>query len=258
VLHVEVLHLASAAGILMVALAIVFFGSIWMFGGLSVIEKKRVAVIALFLVCSAVFWAGYEQAGSTLNLFARDYTDRSFLGSHFAGGQHPASWYQSVQALYVLLFAPLFAWTWVALGRRNLDPVAPVKFGLGLLQLGLAFAVMMFAAKLVISSAHPVLPGWLLVTYLLQTTGELCLSPVGLSNVTKLAPARYVGQMMGTWFMGMAIGNLAAGLIGGEVGGGSVTEMPAQFLHMALIGGATGVLLLLIARPVRAWMGGVT
>ncbi len=116
---------------------------------------------------------------------------------------------------------------------------------------------MMFAAKVVISSSHPVLPGWLLLTYLLQTTGELCLSPVGLSNVTKLAPPRYVGQMMGTWFMGAAIGNLAAGLIGGEVGGGSVTDMPAQFLHMALVGGGAGVLLLLIARPVRAWMGGV-
>jgi POT family proton-dependent oligopeptide transporter len=257
VLHVKVLELASAAGIVMVGLAVVFFGSILMFGGLTAIEKKRVVVIALFLVCSAVFWAGYEQAGSTLNLFARDYTDRTFLGAYFTGGQHPASWYQSIQALYVLMFAPVFAWAWLALGRRNLDPVAPVKFGLGLLQLGLGFAVMMVAAKLVISSSHPVLPGWLLLTYLLQTTGELCLSPVGLSNVTKLAPARYVGQMMGTWFMGMAIGNLAAGLIGGEVGGGSVTDMPMQFLHMALVGGGTGVLLLLVARPVRAWMGGV-
>jgi POT family proton-dependent oligopeptide transporter len=256
-LHVNVLELASAAGIVMIALAVVFFGVIFLFGRLETVEKKRVGVIALFLVCSAVFWAGYEQAGSTLNLFARDYTDRSFLGSYFAGGQHPTSWYQSVQALYVLIFAPVFAWTWLALGRRNLDPAAPVKFGLGLLQLGLGFAVMMIAAKLVISTSHPVLPGWLLLTYLLQTTGELCLSPVGLSNVTKLAPARYVGQMMGTWFMGMAIGNLAAGLIGGEVGGGSVADMPSQFLHMALVGGVTGVLLLLVARPVRAWMGGI-
>jgi len=151
----------------------------------------------------------------------------------------------------------VFAWVWLALGRRNLDPAAPVKFGLGLLQLGLGFAVMMVAARLVIRSGHAVLPGWLLLTYLLQTTGEICLSPVGLSNVTKLAPARFVGQMMGTWFMGMAIGNLAAGLIGGEVGGGSVSDMPAQFWHMALVGGGTGVALLLIARPVRAWMGGV-
>jgi proton-dependent oligopeptide transporter, POT family len=256
-LHVNVLELAGTAGIVMIALAIVFFGSIFLFGHLQPIEKKRVAVIALFLICSAVFWAGYEQAGSTLNLFARDYTDRSFLGSYFAGGQHPTSWYQSVQALYVLIFAPVFAWIWLALGRRNLDPSAPVKFGLGLLQLGLGFAVMMVAAKLVTSSGHPVLPVWLLLTYLLQTTGELCLSPVGLSNVTKLAPARYVGQMMGTWFMGMAIGNLAAGLIGGEVGGGSITDMPVQFFHMALVGGGTGVILLLIARPVRAWLGGV-
>ncbi len=255
-LHVSVLLLAKGAGAVMVAVAVVFFGSLLLSGLLSATEKKAVAVIAIFFVCAAVFWAGYEQAGSTFNLFARDHTDRSFLGSWFASGQHPVSWYQAAQAIFVLLFAPVFAWLWVTLGARGRDPSAGAKFGLGLLQLGMSFAVMMAAATIVLRTGHPVLPGWLILTYLLQTTGELCLSPIGLSNVTKLAPSRYTSQMMGTWFMGAAIGNLAAGVIGGEIGSG-VADMPAQFLRMALIGIVSGGVMLLLARPVRAWMGAV-
>jgi proton-dependent oligopeptide transporter, POT family len=255
--HVDVLELASGAGILMGLLAVVFFGAVLGFGGLSAAERKRVVVIAVFFLAAALFWAGYEQAGSSLNLFARDDTDRSFLGSWFASGQHPVTWYQSFQAIFILLLAPVFAWVWLALGRRNRDPSAPAKLGLGLVQLGFSFVVMMAAAKLVFTGGHRVMPGWLVTTYFLQTTGELCLSPIGLSNVTKLAPPRYAGQMMGTWFLGAAVGNLAAGLIGGEVASGSLTEMAAQFLQMALIGCGSGVLLLLLARPLRAWMGGV-
>ena len=255
-LDLDVVQLARATGAAMVALAVAFFGSVLLSGGLSGTEKKSVAVIAIFFVCAALFWAGYEQAGSTLNLFARDHTDRSFLGSWFASGQHPVSWYQIAQAVFVLLFAPVFAWIWVNLGRRGRDPSAGAKFGLGLLQLGLSVLVMMVAAQIVRRTGALVLPGWLILTYLLQTTGELCLSPIGLSNVTKLAPARYGAQMMGTWFLGAAIGNLAAGLIGGEIGSG-VADMPAQFLRMALIGCASGLVMLLLARPVRAWMGAV-
>jgi len=256
-LHLDVLELADAAGILMGALAVLFFGGVLGFGGLSAVEKKRVAVIAVFFLSSALFWAGYEQAGSSLNLFALDHTDRSFLGSWFASGQHPATWYQSFQAIFILIFAPVFAWVWLALGRRNRDPSAPAKFGWGLVQLGLSFFVMMAAAGLVYTTGHRVLPGWLIATYLLQTTGELCLSPIGLSNVTKLAPERFAGQMMGTWFLGTAVGDLAAGLIGGEVASGSLAEMSTQFLHMALLGCGAGLVMLLLARPLRAWMGGV-
>lgn len=252
--HMDVVQLAGATGAAMVALAIAFFGSVLLFGKLSSAEKKSVAVIAIFFLCAALFWAGYEQAGSTLNLFARDHTDRSFLGSFFPSGQHPVSWYQIAQAIFVLAFAPVFAWIWVSLGKRGRDPSAGAKFGLGLLQLGMSFLVMMIAAQIVLRTGHRVLPGWLIFTYLLQTTGELCLSPIGLSNVTKLAPSRYSSQMMGTWFLGAAIGNLAAGLIGGEVASG-VADMPAQFLRMALIGCASGFVMLALAKPVRAWMG---
>lgn len=253
-LPIGVVQLANLTGVAMIALAIAFFGNVLLFAKLSGPEKKAVAVIAIFFVCAAVFWAGYEQAGSTLNLFARDHTDRSFLGSWFASGQHPVSWYQIAQAVFVLGLAPLFAWIWISLGKRGRDPSAGAKFGLGLLQLGLSFLVMMVAAQTVLRSGHRVLPMWLIVTYLLQTTGELCLSPIGLSNVTKLAPARYSAQMMGTWFLGAAIGNLAAGLIGGQIGS-DVADMPAQFLRMALVGGISGFIMLALARPVRAWMG---
>ncbi|MEJ0005080.1 MAG: peptide MFS transporter [Steroidobacteraceae bacterium] len=253
-LHMDVVQLAGATGAAMIAIAIAFFGSVLLFGRLTTAEMKSVAVIAIFFVCAALFWAGYEQAGSTLNLFARDHTDRSLLGSLFPQGQHPVSWYQIAQAIFVLVFAPVFAWIWVSLGRRGRDPSAGAKFGLGLLQLGLSFLVMMVAAQIVLRTGHRVLPGWLIFTYLLQTTGELCLSPIGLSNVTKLAPKRYSSQMMGTWFLGAAIGNLAAGLIGGEVASG-LADMPAQFLRMALIGCASGFIMLALARPVRAWMG---
>jgi POT family proton-dependent oligopeptide transporter len=253
-LPIGVVQLANLTGVAMIALAIAFFGTVLLFGKLSGAEKKSVAVIAIFFVCAAVFWAGYEQAGSTLNLFARDHTDRSFLGSWFASGQHPVSWYQIAQAVFVLGLAPVFAWIWTSLGRRGRDPSAGAKFGLGLLQLGMSFLVMMVAAQAVLRTGHRVLPTWLIVTYLLQTTGEMCLSPIGLSNVTRLAPARYSAQMMGTWFLGAAIGNLAAGLIGGEIGA-DLTDMPTQFAHMAVIGGVSGCIMLALARPVRAWMG---
>lgn len=252
VMNLSPIQLASAAGTVMVALAVLFFGTVFLFGKLTPAEKKRVAVIAIFFICSALFWAGYEQAGSTLNLFARDDTDRSFLGSWFPSGQHPVSWYQAPQAVFILTFAPVFAWLWTRLGKRNQDPSAAAKFGVGLALLGVSFGVMLLAANLIIRTGHPVLPWWLIGSYLLQTLGELCLSPIGLSNVTGLAPQRFAGQMMGTWFLGMAIGNLFAGLMGGEAA--TISAMHTQFLHVTVMGVVAGVVMLAISRPVYRWM----
>ncbi|MCS6947127.1 MAG: peptide MFS transporter [Steroidobacteraceae bacterium] len=254
VFALTVTQLAEWFGQAMIALAVVFFGYVLFIAKLSAEERKRVAVIAVFFVCAAIFWAGFEQAATTFNLFAQDYTDRSLLGGLFPDGQHPASWYQSANPVFIILFAPFFAWLWVALGKRNLDPSAPAKFGLGLILLGLGFLVMMWAAQLIVESGSKALPTWLLLTYLLHTFGELCLSPVGLSNVTKLSPPRYVGQMMGTWFLGAAVGNLFAGLIGGHVGSSDVGAMPGQFLQMFWVGAGAGVLMLLLAKPLQRWM----
>jgi proton-dependent oligopeptide transporter, POT family len=253
----SVVSVAQVAGYVMVAIGALFFGSVLIAGGLTEVERRRVYVIIVFVLCAALFWAGFEQAGSSLNLFARDYTDRSLFGGWFASHEHPTSWYQSVNPVYIIVLSPVFAWIWVALGRRNLDPSAPAKFGLGLIQVGIGFAVMMLAAELVGASGK-VAPTWLVMTYLLHTMGELCFSPIGLSNVTKLAPARYSGQMMGTWFLGTAIGNLAAGLIGGHLGASTAAEMPHEFLIMTVAAIAGGVLMLAASRTLRRWMGGIT
>jgi POT family proton-dependent oligopeptide transporter len=257
VIPVDVTTLAQAFGTAMIALAFLFFGYVLLFAKLSGGERKRVAVIAIFFLCAAVFWAGFEQQATTFNLFALDFTDRSVLGGLFPEGVHPASWYQSANPIFVVLFAPVFAWIWIALGSRNLDPSAPVKFGLGLVLLAVGFLVMVFAAELVVARGNDVAPTWLLLAYLLHTFGELCLSPVGLSNVTKLAPPRFVGQMMGTWFLGAAVGNLFAGIIGGHIGSTEAEEIPAQLMQMTLIGGGAGLLMLVFARQIRNWMGGI-
>jgi POT family proton-dependent oligopeptide transporter len=255
VIPVTITGLAQAFGTAMIAIGFLFFGYVLFLAKLEGDERRRVAVIAVFFLCAALFWAGFEQAATTFNLFAQDYTDRSALGGLFPDKVHPASWYQSANPIFVVLFAPFFAWMWVALGARNLDPSAPAKFGLGLLLLAAGFVVMMAAARLVVASGSQVAPTWLLMTYLLHTFGELCLSPVGLSNVTKLAPKRFVGQMMGTWFLGAAVGNLFAGLIGGHVGSSDAGAMPGQFLQMVRIGGGAGIVMLLLARPLQRWMG---
>jgi POT family proton-dependent oligopeptide transporter len=225
------------------------------FGGLTRDEQKRVGVIAIFFLCAAMFWAGFEQAATTFNLFAQDFTDRSLFGGSFADGMHPATWYQSANPTFVVLGAPVFAWLWVFLAKRNLDPSAPAKFGLGLLQLGVGFGIMMLAAQLILSSGGKVGPVWLLMTYMVHTMGELCLSPVGLSNVTRLSPRRFVGQMMGTWFLGSALGNLVAGIVGGHVGSGTVDEMPNQFLTMAFIAGGAGIAMLVATPTIKKMMG---
>lgn len=238
-----------------VALAVAFFGYVLFFGGLDTAAKKKIGVIIVFFFCAVLFWGGFEQQGTTFNTFAFEYTDRSALGSWFTDGQHPGSWYQSANPWFIIIFAPVFAWFWVWLGARNLDPSAPVKMGIGLLLLGVGFLVMIFAAKFVVSTGGKVGPVWLLLAFLFHTFGELCLSPVGLSNVTKLAPAKFVSRMMGTWFLGTAIGNTIAGLVGGQFAEAKADQMPDIFLVMTLIGAGAGVIILLISRGLRSWIG---
>jgi POT family proton-dependent oligopeptide transporter len=247
--------LAQGLFVTQVAIAVGFFGYMLAFGGLTTVEKKRVGVIVIFFLCAALFWGGFEQQATTFNLFALDYTDRSWLGGMFPEGSHPASWYQSINPVCIIVFAPFFAWIWVYLGSRNLDPSAPAKMGLGLVLLGLGFLIMMWAAQLVVSSGGKVGPTWLLLAYMIHTFGELCLSPVGLSNVTKLAPAKFVSSLMGTWFLGAAIGNTVAGLVGGHAASLKADDLPHYFFVMTLIGGGAGVFILLIARGLRGWIG---
>ncbi|HEX6639384.1 MAG TPA: peptide MFS transporter [Steroidobacteraceae bacterium] len=248
-------QLAMGLFVVQVALAVFFFGYVLLSKELDTAAKKKIGVIIVFFFCAILFWGGFEQQGTTFNTFAFDYTDRSLGGGFFPDGQHPATWYQSVNPAFIIVFAPIFAWFWVWLGMRNMDPSAPMKMGLGLLLLGAGFLVMMWAAELVVSSGGKVGPTWLVLAFLFHTFGELCLSPVGLSNVTKLAPAKFVSRMMGTWFLGTAMGNTIAGLVGGEFAEAKVDQMPHIFLVMTLIGAGAGVFILLISRGLRSWIG---
>ncbi len=249
---IDPVGVSKATGVLIVLLAAVYFGSVLAFGGLDGIEKKKVLAIMVLFAGNAVFFSGFEQAGSSFNLFAQDYTDRVVLG-----WEVPASWLQSINPMFVVLLAPFFAALWVNLGRRNLNPSVPVKFGLGLVQVSLGFLVLFFASQYVVAG-EKVAPTWLLLTYLFHTTGELCLSPVGLSAVTKLAPRRYVGQMMGTWFMASSLGHLIAGLLAGHLADDTnIAAVPDRFLFVFMTTIGAGIFMLLIARPVKKLMGNV-
>jgi POT family proton-dependent oligopeptide transporter len=165
-------------------------------------ELMRVLVIFILVLFSIVFWMTYEQAGSSMTLFADRLTRNSIFGWAF-----PSSWFQSVPAIFVILLAPVFAFIWQRMGDRQ--PSSPAKFAFGLLFAGIAFVVIAFAARL--TGAGRVSPLWLVAVYFIQTLGEMCLSPVGLSTITKLSPARMVGLMMGVWFLSISVGSYIAG-----------------------------------------------
>jgi len=211
-------------------------------------EWKRIAAIFVLFIFAALFWGAYEQAGSTLNLFADRNTNRVIFG-----WEMPASWLQAVQPIFVILLAPVMAWLWVRLGRR--EPSSPAKFSLALLFAGVAFLLLVPAASLAQSGAGVrVSPLWLVVAYAIEELGELCLSPVGLSAVTKLAPPRLVGRMMGVFFLSNWLGNLLAGWTAGFF-----SSMPLPTLFGVVAGvclGAAAVMYVLI-KPVRNLMGGV-
>ncbi|HEU5250359.1 MAG TPA: peptide MFS transporter [Thermoanaerobaculia bacterium] len=244
VIHLTLYGVAQGTGLFMLGLAVVYFGAVIFLSRLSVAEKKRIAVIFVFFMAAVLFWAGFEQAGSSMNLFGERMTQRVFFG-----WEMPASFLQSVNSIFIILLAPVFGVLWVRLGRRQ--PSAPAKMGYGLAFLALGFFVLAWGASLTAGGVRVSIL-WLIVTYLLHTVGELCLSPVGLSFVTKLAPRSLVGQMMGTWFMGTALGNLIAGLAAGGFRGMSVEEL---FLAVAKVTGVAGLVLLVFAKPIRRLMG---
>ncbi|MGE3343090.1 MAG: peptide MFS transporter [Vicinamibacterales bacterium] len=222
--------LADQLAKVVIAMAGLYFLYLFIFGGLNADEMKRVAVIMVLFLFAAVFWSAFEQAPTSLNLFAADFTDRNLFG-----WEVPVLWLQSVNSLFVILFAPVFAWVWMSMGAKGMNPSSPAKFTIGLALAGCGFLIMVAAADSVLASggALKVSMLWLTVSYLLQTWGELSLSPVGLSSMTKLAPKRFAGQMMGVWFIAAAIGNLIAGIVGGQVDPERLEQMPLLFERTA-------------------------
>jgi len=212
------------------------------------VERKRIGAIMVLFVFATLFWAAFEQAGSSLNLFADQRTRTSLFGWDF-----PSSWFQSVQPLCIILLAPVFAWLWLRLGRR--EPSSPAKFAYGLLFVGLGFLVVAVGAHLSETSGGArVSPMWLIVLYFLHTLGELSLSPVGLSTVTKLAPQRIVGLMMGVWFLALSLGNFIGGSVAGFFGR---FPLPQLFGAVFLTTAASALVLALLVKPIRNLMAGV-
>ncbi|MGE0760178.1 MAG: peptide MFS transporter [Pirellulaceae bacterium] len=274
-IRIDPTPLARYTSYLIVGIAALYLGGIFVTGRLSGDEVKRMIVLCILLVAAALFWAGFEQAGSSLNLFAERHTIRSWSGDAAdnlpaeavaaeggageaappaAGGfEIPAGWFQSLNPIFIITLSPLMASLWVSLARRHRNPSIPAKFGLGLVLVGLGFLLMAAAAKLV-SGGERVWPTWLLTTYFLHTVGELCLSPVGLSAVSKLSPARFAGQMMGMWFVAASLGNLLAGLFAGEFAE-SVDEMPMGFLRIVATTLGSGLLLLALVPLINRWVG---
>ena len=226
----------------------VFMASLYVGGNFNATEKKRgISIFFLFLV-AALFWAGFEQAGSSLTLFADRMTDNSIGSTEF-----PSTWYQSLNPIFIILLAPVFSWMWIKMGSKQ--PSSPAKFSLGLVGVGAGFVIMVFAAQRAAAGGGLLVsPGWLFTTYLLHTLGELCLSPVGLSVMTKLAPQKIVGQIMGVWFLAAAIGNY----MGGEIAGLFETlPLPQLFGAVAAINIGVAVVVIALAPLVKKQMGGV-
>ncbi len=254
-------------GMTLLIVGVVLFGALaFLFGQPSADRGPLAVILILAFIGNIFFWTAFEQAGSSLNVFAKEQTDLT-LGGLISGGI-PAAFFQSVNPLTILLFGPVFSWLWIYLERKKKDPSTPMKFAIGLWLLGLAFVAMVFGAM----DARDGLAGahWLLVTYLIYTWGELCLSPVGLSMVTKLAPARLQSLMMGLWFFTFALSNLLAGLVarfserfvpatpGGEAElSFLIPGLPGFFLMLVVFPIAAGVLIAALTPMLKRMMHGV-
>jgi POT family proton-dependent oligopeptide transporter len=238
----------------LVGLAVVFFAFIFVAGDLTIEEKKRCAVIFVLFVFAAAFWGAFEQAPTSLNLFAADFTNRNILGFEV-----PVLWFQSINSAFIILFAPLFAAMWVGMARRGLNLSDPAKFASALVLAGIGFVIMVIPANAIVASGGTlrVSAWWLTISYLFQTLGELALSPVGLSSMTKLSPRKYVGQMMGIWFLAASVGNLVAGLVGGHVDPEKLEQTPALFTWTAVALFGSALVLGLLIIPIRRMMGNI-
>jgi POT family proton-dependent oligopeptide transporter len=212
-------------------------------------EWKRIGVIMVLFVFSTMFWAAFEQAGTSLNLFADRMTNTNVFGWSF-----PTTWFQFVNPFYIIVFAPLYAKMWVWLDRRGKEPAAPLKFVYGMMLVGLGFLLIVPAASQAQSTGLQVSMFWLIGVYLLHTLGELSLSPVSLSMVTKLAPQRIVGSMMGIWFLSYALGNLIAGSVGGLF---ETLPLVKLFGTVFACTFGAGLLLLIFVKPLTKMMGGI-
>lgn len=256
-------------GYILMSLAGLIVGYLLFTGfSLGTVVRDRIFALIILLVANAFFWACFEQAGNSLNFFAEAHVGNKVLIGDVANEAQAGlvfyfGWFQSVNSVFIILLAPVFAWLWVWLARRNANPSIPAKFGLGLLQVGIGFAVIVYAAQHFESRSWSMF-AFLVLLYLIHTMGELCLSPVGLSMVTKLAPAHMTGVVMGAWFLSISMGNYMAGLLSALAGSQAEEGLGVPLAGYASVyqpifyaAAAGGVLLLILSRPINRLMHGI-
>jgi POT family proton-dependent oligopeptide transporter len=228
---------------------IVMCGGLLGLGRAVSVDQKRLMVIFWLFILAAIFWSGFEQGGSSMNLFAQDLTNRVLFGFEV-----PTGWLQNINPFFIIVLAPVFGTMWTWLATRDRNPSIPMKFALGLVGLAGGMFVLAWGAAYA-SETSRVSMAWLTVSYFLFTCGELALSPVGLSSMTKLAPQGRLGQMMGIWFIAAALGNLFAGLVAAQL-----ETLPAAtlFTNVAIFAGAAGLLAIVVSPGVKRLMGGVS
>ena len=222
-----------------------YFLYLFFFAGLTSAEKRNLILLALLFVGAAAFWSGFDQSASSLSIFARDYTDLSVSGYII-----PIGWLQFANPIFVVIFAPIFAGIWTHLGRINLNPALPIKFAFGLVLMAVSFVIMLFAVELAMETA-PVGMRWLILTYLLQTWGELTLSPIGLAAFSRYSPKKYIGQMFGLWFLASAIGGVLAGLLGGDALDTGLESISPVFNFMIKYYLAIALILIVLSRFIK-------
>lgn len=238
--------MSKLVAVIFIGIFIIYFLWVYFLGKLSSVEKKGMMAFLLICIASTMFWSGFEQAGSSLNLFGQDFTDR-MIGNF----EIPTTWLQNVNPFFIITLTPFFAAFWVWLGKRMMTPGYGLKMGVGLVIMGLGFVVMIFAAQA--ASQGKVAIFWLVLTYFLHTVGELTLSPIALSAVSKLAPPRFLGQMMGLFVLTYSMGNIIAGLLAGGFDPENVAEMPSLFTTIATFAIGVGIVVFLVGWFTKGW-----
>ena len=244
---IDPVSLAQYVALLITVVFLGYYAAIYLFTDLTDAEKKSLGALFLVCVASTFFWAGFEQAGSSLNLFGRDYTDR-FIGSF----EIPPAWFQSANSFFIVLLSPFFAALWINLTKRMINPSYGLKCAVGLIIMASGFIVMFFAAQ-VAASGLQAAPYWLIATYFLHTVGELCLSPVALSAVSQLSPKRFAGQMMGIFTLTYSIGSVVAGLVAGNFDPENIQQMPNLYLQISMFSIAAGLVIAFCTLGTRDW-----
>ncbi len=239
---------ATSMGIIIAMVVIVYFANILFASGITAEERKKVWLLVVLFLGATLFWAGFEQQGSTFQIFAERYSELPF--------GMPSSWFQNFNSIFILIFAPVVGAFWVFLEKRKIEIAPSVKFAVALILVAVGYLIMAGGARVALTGVKAS-AAFLTFTYLFHTLGEVCLSPVGLSSFTKLAPKQFLSQLMGVWFVATSLGNLIAGLFAGNFDEENVGQMPEMFMSIVWFCIAVAIPILLFSKPLKKLMGGV-